>query len=406
LQIYTIDKSESIELSGVEFPAFEIQKNDPLGTNREITAPPPEDPQNNSLFLRAQKWKRLSHRREILPSKEANFCHRGIAPIVGKNGATSSRHFVDVLKSKNDRFGYRGLFTCGNIWQCPVCASKISEKRRIELNQALKVADEKGLTVIHKIMTAPHHLGEALKDLSEKMGHARRLMQHRKPWKRLAAALKIVGNIRALEVTHSWQNGWHVHFHVLLFINKKFDSETEKRKQELQILEGMIFEMWRDACLSAGLDAPSREHGVKLSDHADDYVGKWGCEHEMTKAHIKKGHEGSLTPFQFLDEYGAGDTRYKGLFREYAKVFKGKKQLVWSRGLRDFLSMGIETSDEDLVDQDDLDSILFAQIPAKVWSVVAKKEKMGELLEVCRSGEAALSEYLNNLTELKWRLNQ
>jgi len=162
-------------------------------------------------------------------------------------------------------------------------------------------------------------------------------------------------------------------------------------------MEEMIFKMWRDACLSAGLDAPSQAHGVRLNDHADDYIGKWGSEHEMTKAHIKKGHEDSLTPFQFLDEFGSGDERFRGLFLEYAKAFKGKKQLIWSRGLRDLLKMEPELTDQELIEKEDPDSDLFAQIPASVWAVVARREKMGDLLEVCRYGEQALSDYLSNL---------
>jgi len=54
-------------------------------------------------------------------------------------------------------------------------------------------------------------------------------------------------------------------------------------------------------------------------------------------------------------------------------------------------------SDEEIMEKEDPDSVLFAQIPAEVWSEVAKREKMGEVLEVCRRGEQALSDYLNNL---------
>lgn len=388
-------------LSSVEFPSFEFAEKAPLGTNREITSPPPEDVENNSLFLRAQKWKRLSIRRQIIQSKEANFCHRGIAPLVLPSGLKVSRQSVDVLK-KNDRFSYRGLFTCGNIWQCPVCASKISERRRIELNQALTAADEKELTVLHSTLTAPHHLGENLHDLAGKMIHAKRLMQKRKPWLKIAKSLGLVGMIRALEVTFSFNNGWHVHFHVLLFLAHKFEEET--RKESISNLEELIYGMWKDACTSAGLREPSREHGVTLQDHADDYVGKWGCEHEMTKAHIKKGHEDSLTPFQFLDEYGAGDERFKGLFLEYAKEFKGKKQLVWSRGLRAYLGLSAEMTDEEIVESEDPDSELFAQIPVAVWSEVAKREKQGELLEVCRGGEENLKNWLNGM--MKGEINE
>ena len=397
LQTYTIEKSESRPPDRVEFPSFEIPQNDPLGSNREITQPPPEEPQNDSLFFRMQKWKRLALRRRIIPSKEANFCHRGMVPVIGPDGLRVARREVDILKNKNDRFSYRGLFTCGNIWQCPVCASKISEQRRVELGEALQVAEEKGLTVLHKTITAPHHLGESLDDLLQKMTKARRLMQNRKPWKRLAELFRIVGNIRALEVTHSWNNGWHVHFHVLLFLDCQFDPEDANHS--IHTLQEWMFSMWRDACVSVGLSSPSKEHGLKLEggQSAGDYVGKWGAEHEMTKAHLKKGREGSLSPFQFLDEYGAGDERYKGLFLEYATAFKGKKQLVWSRGLRDLLMLETEMSDEEIMEKEDPDSDLFAKIPAEVWAEVAKREKQGEVLEVCQRGEQALADYLNNL---------
>lgn len=390
VQTYLIDKSSSISLSRVEFPSFDFSEKASLGTNREITQPPPEVVGNDSIFLRLQKWIRLALRREIIQTKEAKFCHRGVAPLIGPGGKTISRQSVDVMK-REERFSYQGLFTCGNVWQCPVCASKISERRRIEINHALAAADEKGLSSIHATFTAPHHLGENLHDLIEEMCHAKRLMQNRKPWKRLAKSLGLVGTIRALEVTFSWNNGWHVHFHVMLFFDCKFDE------QSLLNLQEMIFPMWRDACLSAGLNSPSKEHGVILNDHASDYVGKWGSEHEMTKAHIKKGHEDSLTPFQFLDAYGAGDERYKEKFLEYAKEFKGKKQLVWSRGLRELLGLTTEISDQEIAESEDPDAELFARIPVEVWLEVAKKEKQGELLEICRSGENALKIYLERI---------
>ena len=43
------------------------------------------------------------------------------------------------------------------------------------------------------------------------------------------------------------------------------------------------------------------QHGLDLADgtYADQYIGKWGVEHEMTKGHIKKGKEGGLTPLIF-----------------------------------------------------------------------------------------------------------
>jgi len=262
--------------------SFDLEKF-PLGKEWEITQPPPEDVGNDSVFFRARKWARQSVYRKIINTKSANFCHRAKAPIVTPGGLLVSRKYVDVLKSKDDRFSYGGLITCGSIWLCPVCSSKISEQRRIELGAALRVAEEQDLTVLHLTLTAPHHLGEKVEDLLDGMAYSRRLMHNRKPWKRLSSDLGIIGNIRGLEVTHGWVNGWHVHFHVLLFITRRFKSES--KDQTLKNLESMIFMMWSDACITAGLLPPSREHGVKLEDgsSASDYVGKWGAEHEMAK---------------------------------------------------------------------------------------------------------------------------
>lgn len=372
-------------------------KNALLGTNREITQPPPETGRKDSLFFRLRKWGRQAVYRNLIGTKAANFCHRGMVPINMPSGETIQRKFVDIWKSKSENFGYGGLFTCGSVWLCPVCASKISEHRRIELTEALSIAESKGLKVLHLTLTAPHHLGESLKSLLEKMAKARRLMLNRKPWKRLELALGLQGSIRALEVTHSFQNGWHVHFHVLLLVSETLSDSQIQEQQKI------IFDQWLSACLTACLQSPSEHHGVDLADgrSAGEYVGKWGIEHEMTKAHIKKGNEGGLTPFDFLDKCAEGDKRYETLFKEYAKAFKSRHQLVWSRGLRDYLKMGAEVSDEEISESQEPDSQLFAQIPLKTWIVILRKEKRGEVLEACRGGLDSLTDYLDSLTGFK-----
>ena len=368
-----------------------------FSTNREITAPPPGSDWNDSTFFRLRKWARHAVYRALIKTKAADFCHRGLVPLVLPNGKTIPRKFVDVWKSKQENFGYGGLFTCGSVWLCPVCASKIAEHRRIELTEALDVATAKGMKILHLTLTAPHHLGERLSDLLEKMVNARRLMLHRKPWKRLENALGLRGSIRALEVTHSWNNGWHVHFHVLLFISESLSEEQIQEQQKF------IFDQWLSACLTAGLQAPSERHGVDLADgrSAGEYVGKWGVEHEITKAHLKKGRAAGLSPFDFLDKVLDGDDRYKALFQEYAKAFKSRHQLVWSRGLRELLKLDAEISDEKIAESQEPESELFAQISLAVWMVVLKKGKRGEVLEACRGGKDSLTEYLSRLVSFK-----
>ena len=167
----------------------------------------------------------------------------------------------------------------------------------------------------------------------------------------------------------------------------------------LDEMKGEVFQQWRAACLTAGLEAPSEKHGVDLAhgESAGDYVAKWGVEHEMTKGHIKKGVDGNLSPFDFLDKVIDGDERYRALFQEFDKAFKGRKQLLWSRGLRDLLSIELEKTDEEIADGQDPDSELFAQITARQWSVILRREKRGQVLEACRGGKEALRVYLEGV---------
>ena len=90
----------------------------------------------------------------------------------------------------------------------------------------------------------------------------------------------VVHKVRSFEVTYG-DNGWHPHFHILMF-NKYILVSADLRKN--------LSELWIKACVRAGLSAPSMKHGLDLRDgeYASEYVSKWGIEHELTKGHIKR----------------------------------------------------------------------------------------------------------------------
>jgi hypothetical protein len=219
-------------------------------------------------------------------------------------------------------------------------------------------------------------------------------MMHRKVWKRIAGLIGLKGTVRGLEDPYG-QNGWHIHFHVIMICDVSMSDETRRS------VEGMISEAWADACESVGLERPNREHGIRLQDGtaAGDYVGKWGLEDELTRSHMKDGRDKGKSPFQLLDGIIDGDEECKRLFLEYAKAIKGRRQLVWSKGLRALLKMGEEKSDESIADDapDTEPSTLFAQIPVIDWTRVVKQGKRGELLEVCQNGKQAMTDFLESL---------
>jgi hypothetical protein len=290
---------------------------------------------------------------------------------------------------------YGGLMTCGSVWICPICAAKITERRRVELATGVEnwLSEGHGLQLL--TLTVPHYNRDLPETVLGGLSDAFRRMMNRKPWQRVADLIGLAGRIRTLEVTHG-PNGWHPHLHVLLFTQEPVNPIT------LAHLVAALLEQWQSACLAAGLPCPN-QHGLSLVDgtNAARYVSKWGLDHEMTKGHLKQGHkDGHRSPFGLLQSIADGDKKAAPLFRQYAEAFKGKRQLVWSPGLRDLLGLGIEATDEELAAAPEEKAALFASLPLNVWKVVLRQEKRGELLAACSGGLDALYDYIIELMEL------
>lgn len=239
--------------------------------------------------------------------------------------------------------GFGNLVTCGSVWCCPLCSARVSERRRAELVTAVSNWRNEGHTVALLTLTFPHGAGDDLGDILDRFLSAWRKLTSWRAYKELAARVGLSGSIRALEVTHGDTHGWHPHGHVLMFL----DGVTD-----LAELRAELYALWVRACLRAGLPRPNERNGLDVRDgtYAARYVAKqWGIESELTKAISKHGRSGNRTPWDLLrSSLHQDDARARGLFRVYADAFKGKKQLVWSRGLRAKLGLDVEETDEEL----------------------------------------------------------
>lgn len=83
-------------------------------------------------------------------------------------------------------------------------------------------------------------------------------------------------------------------------------------------------------------------HGLDIRDgtYANQYVAKWGLDYEMSKGHTKKGRNGGYTPFDLL-QFSMLDGQMNGrtaasLWQEFGIASKGKRQLEWGRGLKNY----------------------------------------------------------------------
>ena len=334
-----------------------------LGNPYQITAPPATIAKKNN---RLAKFSLLDVSRHILPDYRVSKCYR---TVVGNH--------VEVWQSAQNTHHYKGVMMCGSVWHCPVCSSKISERRRQDLTVAMDNAKVMGLTPYLVTYTIPHHQKQKLKDLLKKFNYSRSLFYHRKSWKTYSRQIGLSGSVKALELTQG-ENGWHVHLHELLFCK---NGRPEPTAAEL-------LPLWQKAALSAGLQCPN-EHGVKV-DHgqkAQDYITKWGAESEMTKSMIKHGREGSRTPWDILRDFELyGDEQDAELFREYAKAFQGKKQLIWSKGLRTLLQMQPEKTDEQIAAEQEAGSQRVGIISKADWKLILQYDKRGEVLDLADAG--------------------
>lgn len=341
------------------------------------------DAPRDSRGARAERYALKSAACRLLPKgHRTSKCMRWILPD----------RSVEVLKgATTDRAFYKGLQVCARPWTCPVCAAKISERRRQEVLHGMKQAEILGLLVYLLTLTVPHGMGDDVNQIVAKMQAAwTRLWQGRQGMA-LRHALGLFGHIRALEVTYG-ANGFHPHFHALLFIHP--DQCTGAGLASLAL-------RWQQVAVKSGLPAPSLDRGCRIDDgqKAAAYVtkGVWGLESEVTKGHTKTGKKGSRTPLDLLRGFLEGDTKAGALWRVYVAAFEGKRQLYWSNGLKKLLALA-ELSDEEIANKpEDEKALLLAFIEYDQWSIIIRRKLETTILDLAEVSPDALRLYLQQM---------
>jgi len=322
----------------------------------------------NSADNRIIRYCRQSASRKLLPKKRVAKCLRA---RISKT--------VKVMRSKaHGKCHFADLMTCSSVWDCPVCAGKISERRRQELTRAVTQHKGFGGSVYLITFTYSHKKHDDLKELLKKQSKAMIWFYQHRTYKELAKRYQKQGRVRALEVNHG-VNGWHPHIHELWFLDLHL-SDLETLKLE-------IFNLWVKACSRYDLGEPSWKHGVDVRGGGDaaNYVAKfgledknkksWTIETEITKASSKKARNGSRSAFELLDDYIEGDKQAGALFVQYSQAFHRKKQLTWSKGLKAVYDLDTLT-DEELANKVDDDCELLSKIDIDEWRAVLRTSRL------------------------------
>lgn len=353
---------------------------------------------------KAERFFLQSVARKLVPEHRVRVCWRHKLPT-----ATN----IDIVHLPETGAGHvRGLMRCCSVWVCPVCSGRISEQRRVELSTAIESYRDQYLPVM-VTLTIRHHKKRPLScTLASLISAYRRLVSGR-AWQSIKEEYSLVGSVRSTEITYG-ENGWHPHFHVLLFLEltdefvgaNSFSSVVDGEvKQVLDIdalaasLENQISRRWLHVLAMRG-DFASLEHGCVVSTQSGDvaaYIAKygrlpidrenWTLSHELTKANVKKASKAGETPFGLLRLAATGDEEAAELFVEYVAATKGRSQLQWSRGLKALLGID-DLSDDDVIALDDsAEYVLLASITAQLWRRIIDSGFAGDVITLASQND-------------------
>ena len=340
---------------------------------------------------RTKKSKRKARRRTAFEIRDglrpisiprvAGCGHRRIAAHVEVSRRLEKR--ADGLA--NQRATYRGLLRCGSVWECPVCASQIRTQRALELEEAVEVWGASCVAMLS--LTVRHGFGDNLKQSRRGVSGSFSRLIRGAPWKRFCSKLELKHHVRALEVTHGPEHGWHPHLHVLFFLD---DAPSEELLAEAT---EWLRARWAVCVRRAlGKEFVPNSHGVdlRLSKRAD-YLVKSGWE--LLDPGAKRGRGRNRTPLQIATAAALNKRpEDQALWTTYCDDMRGAKMLTWSTGSRKELGLGEERSDQEIVgvEEEQSEAEPVAIIDGATWDRVRHRPGLAcTILEVVERAAGA-----------------
>jgi hypothetical protein len=218
-------------------------------------------------------------------------------------------------------------------------------------------------------LTLRHHAGHRLTDSWTALRHAWSRVTSGRAYQREQEQFGLTGFIAAVEVTHG-AAGFHPHLHVVIC------HDTPVSQELLEELAGRWFARFERALQRRGFSALEFQGGLDVRTVTADSSGALGVylaklALEVTGSMSKTGRRhSSRTMWQVLaDGLATGLADDLEAWAQYEQGSHNRKQVTFSRGLRQRYRLAEEETDEEIAETD-LGSDDLIALPAETWSVI------------------------------------
>lgn len=272
---------------------------------------------------------------------------------------------VAVVRSAELRRAYfRQVITCANASLCPVCAPRIRAKRTEEIGKAFdqwKKADSEN-TIYMITLTFQHQKTDSLSVIMENLKNASKSFWGHWSVKNAFKSAGMVGRITAFEITYG-SNGWHPHYHIVVFCKRSQFNVDGFKKQWLQAL-GRSNLSGSDKCAFNFIEARD----------GSEYLSKISLELGLSTN--KAGRRGGLSPFELLQKSVNGERWAGERFKELWVYLHDSRtrSLLWSKGLKDYFQIN-EVSDEEICMQQDEKYKVYTLLHSGIYRLLSVEDK-------------------------------
>lgn len=345
---------------------------------------------SNRHKKRSREFKLLGYAQKILIERDitsprtnnphrTRFCHAVRA--YGQDFVT-----LDINQDEfNSEARISSVQTCGCVWSCPVCVSRVMVEKGEMVRKALAWADASNLIPVMVTLTASHNAHTKLAEFKDSFKAAYQLFTNRRKWRVFKELLGVQHHIANVEVTHG-VNGWHYHKHMLLFLDKSVISQANPYEKIQTLLSGDWLKCLEKKGLT-GLDGIA----LKVSTHAnigEHYLSKLGLQTidgDLSYEITGQGNKESRTVFDLLRHAYYGDGIAREMYLEFVQVMTGENFITCSHGLPDLLDAFEmpETETNEQTAQDKFEE--FMVLPSRYWYVVKKAKIYHEVMDIAAS---------------------